>query len=113
MKKHAAPIIAAVLLLLPVFYVGSYLALVKPMSIAIRGGVLKSVNYRAGDELTSRFFWPLEQIDRKVRPGTWKSPQVSVEDLVRAMQRGGSPSRSSVSTDPTRIDHSRFSRPKP
>jgi hypothetical protein len=30
MKKHTAPIIAAVLLLLPVLYVGSYFALVLP-----------------------------------------------------------------------------------
>jgi len=30
MKRHAAPVIAAVLLLLPALYVGSYFALVVP-----------------------------------------------------------------------------------
>lgn len=33
MKKHQAPIIAAILLLLPVVYVGAYLALVEPEGV--------------------------------------------------------------------------------
>jgi hypothetical protein len=74
MKKHTAPIIAAILLLLPVLYVGSYLAMVKPpdtrqKSFQFLGGCYRT--YRIGGRSSERFFWPLEQIDRKLRPGAW------------------------------------------
>jgi hypothetical protein len=78
MKKHAAPILAAILLLLPMLYVGSYLALVTPNGRVVfyvvgpntsRGEL---VHYRWGDDEPSRFFWPLEQLDRKLRPGAWE-----------------------------------------
>jgi hypothetical protein len=68
MKRHATPIIAAVVLLLPVLYVGSYLALVNP-GAAIR---VERVNYRAGAHHIAMIFWPLEHIDRMVRPGAWR-----------------------------------------
>jgi hypothetical protein len=78
MKRHAAPIITAILLLLPVLYAGSYLALVMPEGrIVDRVSSLNTsrgelVHYRWGDEMLRRIYWPLEQIDRKVRPGAWK-----------------------------------------
>lgn len=62
MRKHAAPIIAAILLLLPVLYVGSYLALVKPPSLS----------YRIEGAWVSSFFWPPALIDRKLRPRVWE-----------------------------------------
>jgi hypothetical protein len=78
MKKHAAPIVAAILLLLPVLYVGSYLALVVPGGIAERGtgrfsGVISfDKHYRFANTEAKFIYWPLEQIDRKVRPGAWE-----------------------------------------
>jgi hypothetical protein len=62
-RRSAGPlIIAIVLLLLPMLYVGSYLA-------------LKQVEYYCwGGDWASRLYWPLEQIDRKMRPEAWKSP---------------------------------------
>jgi hypothetical protein len=75
MKKHAAPIIAAILLLLPVLYVGSYLALVVPTGIPIQDKIsaewVATSYYRVGGTSSARFFWPLEQIDRRVRPNSW------------------------------------------
>jgi hypothetical protein len=75
-QSRAPLIIAIVLLLLPVLYVGSYLALVVPGGdigtenatgyYYIRGG-----QYRVDGERIERLFWPLEQIDRKLRPGAW------------------------------------------
>jgi hypothetical protein len=71
MKKHAAPILAAILLLLPVLYVGSYAALVVPSgTIAQRGvpepgqpGVFSSEVYLShyrqyGRRWSERVFWP-------------------------------------------------------
>jgi hypothetical protein len=78
MKRHAAPIIAAILLLLPVLYVGSYLALVDPEGNPMYGSftdfsVKKYLgHYRYGGRWSANVFWPLEQIDRKVRPGAWE-----------------------------------------
>jgi hypothetical protein len=71
-----APIIAAVLLLLPVLYVGSYLALVhpEPRIVRLRFAQPSIIHYRIDSAWPARFFWPLEQFDRKVRPGAWKSP---------------------------------------
>ena len=85
MKKHAAPILAAILLLLPVLYVGSYLALVKPGSYWYYspGNGVYMHGYRyfgdwsgQGDfplaaKIAPTIFWPLEQIDRRVRPDAW------------------------------------------
>ncbi|WP_254508486.1 hypothetical protein [Anatilimnocola floriformis] len=70
-------IVAIVLLLLPVLNVGSYFALVVPQGFvrpypAGKIGQQFSEQYRYGDMLSERFFWPLESIDRKLRPGAWK-----------------------------------------
>ena len=70
-------IIAIVLLLLPVLYVGSYLALVvpKPSATVVGGGVVRIhvvARYRIDWHLVDATFFPLEQIDRKVRPRTWE-----------------------------------------
>jgi hypothetical protein len=67
MKKHAAPIIAAILLLLPVLYVGSYLAMVVPQADV-------NAPYRIGGTNTAKCFWPLEMIDRRLRPKNWDPP---------------------------------------
>ena len=74
MKRHAAPIIAAILLLLPVLYLASYLALVWPDGERLNFADSRSdfPTYRYGTESWAcRFYWPLEQIDRKMRPGSW------------------------------------------
>jgi hypothetical protein len=79
--RSFAPFIAALLLLLPVLYVGSYLALVVPAGIPRQGvGVVNGVtvssishdnHYRAASDQKEWFFWPLEQFDRKLRPDKW------------------------------------------
>ena len=77
--QSRAPLIAAiVLLLLPMLYVGSYFALVVPKGLWGSDG--RVVYYRNVIELspwrrvTTSIFWPLEQIDRKARWGTWNPP---------------------------------------
>jgi hypothetical protein len=80
--RSFAPIIAAVLLLLPVLYVGSYLALVvpegKPADRVFRENghtVIETylTPYRFGGKFSERIYWPLEQIDRRVRQDAWES----------------------------------------
>jgi hypothetical protein len=79
MKKESRGtlIVAIVLLLLPVLYVGSYLALVVPGGRVVReptkdGGVTGyRCWYRINSTVLPTVFWPLEQIDRKLRPGAW------------------------------------------
>jgi hypothetical protein len=77
MKRHAAPIIAAILLLLPVLYVGSYFALVVPepafyvSSLANGEKSRRFTGYQIYSAGCECFYWPLEQIDRTVRPGAW------------------------------------------
>jgi hypothetical protein len=104
MRKHAAPIIAIVLLLLPVLYVSSYLALVvpggysgPPRQIAVNPSqqhIIPGLNdafpthafefdlriYRFGGKRLEWFFWPLEQIDRKARPVAWSVPVIPGDD---------------------------------
>jgi hypothetical protein len=74
--RSFAPIIAAVLLLLPVLYVGSYLALVDPESEQGLERILdgRSANYRLGGRRIESFYWPLKQIDQSVRPKAWDDP---------------------------------------
>lgn len=69
MKKHAGPIFAAVLLLLPSVYVGSYLALVRPVQ-RHHGYVYQYP--RIGSGRGKAIFWPLQQIDGKFRPDSWR-----------------------------------------
>jgi hypothetical protein len=79
MKKQAAPIIAALLLLLPLLYVGSYLLLVWPDGERFDMADSRSdfATYRHGAEAwAGRLYWPLEQMDRRVRPKKW-APQIA------------------------------------
>src|SRR5690348_7177969 len=83
MKKHAAPIFAALLLLLPLVYLGTYLALVVPSGMTIQRVIVHREirttevsfeTYRFGVEpFAERIFWPLEWIDRKVRTRAWNN----------------------------------------
>lgn len=80
-RTYAAPIIAAILLLLPLLYVGVYLALVVPGGVLITGEALPGLpppgsyrsdqNYRLGGTITQWIFWPVEQVDRSVRSTEW------------------------------------------
>ena len=85
-KQSRAPlIIAVVLLLLPVLYVGSYLALVVPSGVRhlIREPLKTKVTTPYRIREVDSYFWPLEQIDRKLRPGAWKPrivPIIQFED---------------------------------
>jgi hypothetical protein len=75
MRTRPAPIIAAILLLLPVLYVGSYLALLKPppsQSTPYNDLLARRwSNYQAGGRFVEIVFWPLEHIDRRLRPQAW------------------------------------------
>lgn len=73
MTNRAPLVVAITLLLLPVLYVASYFALVTPGSAYIdqSDGNFTPVCYRRGGRLALGFFWPLEQIDRGVRPAAW------------------------------------------
>jgi hypothetical protein len=71
----AAPILVTVLLLLLVLYVGSYLALVWPDGERFNWADSRTdfPTYRYGTQSwAGSVYWPLEQIDRKVRPGAWQ-----------------------------------------
>ncbi|QDU26346.1 hypothetical protein ETAA8_14240 [Anatilimnocola aggregata] len=70
MTNRAPLIVAIVLLLVPVLYVGSYFALVVPRGIHGYKAIFEE-HYRWQNKLCSRVFWPLEQIDRKLRPESW------------------------------------------
>jgi hypothetical protein len=55
-----------------VLYVGSYLALIDPVKTKhelMTGGDLSA--YRFGGEYSVLFYWPLEEVDRKLRPDSW------------------------------------------
>lgn len=57
-------------------YVGGYVVLVNPDRDAIAATpgtvlVLKSPDYLLGGNVAACVFWPLEQLDRRLRPDTW------------------------------------------
>lgn len=88
-KSHAPLIVSIVLLVLPMLYVGSYLALVVPGSVLVpvTGRIGKSGFlvrwYRYGGDWADRAFWPLEQMDRKARPTAWKEVEILPLDYRR------------------------------
>ena len=72
------PLVVAILalLLVPVLYVGSYFALLIPTHLIFSPSpgparMLVTAHYRYGGQSTERLYWPLEQIDRRARPGMW------------------------------------------
>jgi hypothetical protein len=91
-RSRAPLIIAIVMLLVPVLYAGSYLALAYGQSVFIvdpKGSAAVTlsngeqftghlVRYRTCDEFCDFIFWPLEKIHRKLMPGvsdngtTWR-----------------------------------------
>jgi hypothetical protein len=78
----AAPLAAAILLLTPVLYVGSYYCLVDTDAV-----VLNDLRYRVCGEYCGTIFWPIEKIDRWLRPEAWKNPfeklMYGPEDMTR------------------------------
>jgi hypothetical protein len=80
-QSRAPLLIAIVLLLLPVLYVGSYFALVEPIGAFVdlpSGGYYVS-HYRISGRSPAKVFWPLEWIDRRMRPGSWVVRQSDLE----------------------------------
>ena len=80
-RSYAALVVVLIMVLL-LGYVGSYLALAVPSGWVFRymSGEWHAVNvsyYRISG--VERVFWPLEQIDRKIRPGAWAvKPPISL-----------------------------------
>lgn len=85
MNSHnsAGALTAAVLLLLPTLYVGSYYAVVdtdhpSAQGISFQHPQACDLRYRIYPELADRFYWPVEQVDRRLRPGAWEDPLIKL-----------------------------------
>jgi hypothetical protein len=75
-KRTNAPIAIAVLLLLPVLYVGSYAALVKrDLDASCRGEFAHE--YRLGAKASVTFFLPIHWLDIQLRPRYWMRDDLS------------------------------------
>lgn len=76
-EMNRAPLFVAVfVLLLPLFYVASYLALVVPGGWSIPNAMASRdypthFHYRCGGAVADRLFWPLEKVDQWLRPNAW------------------------------------------
>jgi hypothetical protein len=75
-RSNAAPIaIAALLLLLPCLYVGSYFALVKRVDMGSLFAPVDEIpvpaSYRLGGEAAKLFYAPANWADRRVRRAYW------------------------------------------
>jgi hypothetical protein len=84
--RTIAPIIAVLLLLAPILYVLSYLLLVVPKGrivigkVTIHGAFGAYEHYRFGAHRIKLLYWPLEQLDRKLRPREWE--RMFIEDQI-------------------------------
>ena len=114
MNPSRGPLVIAIaILLLPFFYVGSYLAFVVPGEIPWKraagdpgpprieymiSSLDKSIlweNYRCGDRYGAVVFCPLEQIDRRLRPNLWNPPHYPIE-MPSYAGIGGTPDENEV-----------------
>jgi hypothetical protein len=69
-RSKLMPVVVALLLALPVLYVGSYLGLVRPDGIvneAVDDPFPEIRYYRFGDKYAQKLFWPLERLDWRMR----------------------------------------------
>ena len=76
-------VLVATLALLLLAYVGGYFGLSNPARCGMgRGGGYTSwvePNYRVGGDAAEWVFWPLEQLDRRVRPTFWATQRYSYD----------------------------------
>ncbi|WP_254512570.1 hypothetical protein [Anatilimnocola floriformis] len=71
-RESRGPLILAVAMLcLPPLYLGSYFALVDPAPSGETVRFLPPQNNYRCNQNAALIFWPLEQIDRKLRPDYW------------------------------------------
>lgn len=76
-RSSVAPIAAAgLLLLLPLGYIGSYYCLVDTTIIGAVTG--QDLRYRIYPETCGRIYWPVEQVDRQLRPAAWFDPLIKL-----------------------------------
>ena len=77
-RSNNVGILIGVIALLPLLYVGSYLLLVRPYAIMISHGPGTGSydirHYRYGGAYAETAYWPLEQLDRRIRPDQWREP---------------------------------------
>jgi hypothetical protein len=75
-RSSHTPWVAIILLcLLPCIYAGSYLALVEAQPLSFVSGPgpwRKRAVYRVGGAVAAKVYWPINKLDRKVRPDYWK-----------------------------------------
>ena len=75
-RKSPLWIVVVMLVLVPILYVGSYLAMVLPSGILVpvadQRGSYDIRHYRLGGDYAEAIYWPLEQLDRRVRPHSWR-----------------------------------------
>jgi hypothetical protein len=67
--------VAAIILLPPVIYIGSYMALLDPSPQFVEPEkgwfVFRSVRFRAGGDAAHFVFYPLIELDYEIRPEFW------------------------------------------
>ncbi len=79
MNARAPFCVAVLLLMLPLLYVVSYLALVRPDGIVdevlIDGEYFMDIStmrhYLIIGDIGHQIYWPLEHLDREIRPNAW------------------------------------------
>lgn len=84
-RSYAAPVVVLLIFLLLVTYVGSYFALVRPefgnfpttvdSVVTAEGNTLTWTydrGYLNGGDWAAVIYWPLEQVDRRIRPSAWE-----------------------------------------
>ncbi|WP_254509940.1 hypothetical protein [Anatilimnocola floriformis] len=75
-RSYPAAVVAVLLLLTPLIYVGSYCLLVDTNTVCLYGN--PDLRYRTSPELCAKIFWPVEQVDRRVRPDAWEDPLIKL-----------------------------------
>ena len=77
-RKSPLWVVVVMLVLVPILYVGSYLAIVLLSAILVpvtgQRGSYDIRHYRLGGDYAEAIYWPLEQLDRRVRPHSWHGP---------------------------------------
>jgi hypothetical protein len=73
-RRYTRVTIAAIVVLLAV-YIGTYFVCLKPPPQGYNDLLDRRwSSYRYGAGFAEIVFWPIEQIDRQLRPGTWTLP---------------------------------------
>jgi hypothetical protein len=85
-RSSLLPVVVALLLALPILYVGTYVALVIPEGRIRNNEPFDMCYYRIDGGGVDTVFWPLQRLDKRLRPLRWRIIVTESEEWIPPLE---------------------------